>query len=292
MKINTFNALLMIFLLPFSVCAEISVIDDNGQTFVFDKPIQRIISLAPHITETLFSAGATDQLIATVTYSDYPEQAKRLPVIGDHSKYDFEAIIQLKPQLIIAWKSGNPVDQIQELKKLGFKIFVTDPHALEDIAKNIKSMGRILGTESVANSRADDYLNKLQSLASTHKNKKVVNVFYQVWDEPLITVNKEHIINHVIDLCGGKNVFEGLSALVPRVSIESVMIKNPDVIVAGMAKGREDWLKKWQQWEHIKAVKQKHLFAINADWITRHTLRILLGAEKMCTYLDQVRSKL
>jgi iron complex transport system substrate-binding protein len=292
MKINTLVILFIVFILSFSVSAEITVMDEAGQLFTFDRPVKRIISLAPHITETLFSAGATNQVIATVTYSDYPEQARSLPVIGDHSKYDLEAIIKLNPELIVSWKSGNPIDQIQQLKKLGFKIFVTDPYALKDIAKNIKSMGLLMGTESVADLRAEKYLNELNDLALKYKNKKRVSVFYQVWNEPLITINKKHIINHVINLCGGRNVFENLSVLAPRVSIESVFMKNPDAIVTGMAEGRENWLNSWQQWVNIKAVEQGHLFAINADWIVRHTPRILLGAGKMCDHLEKVRSKL
>jgi len=273
------------FIIPLHATAEITLLDDTGQAFVFDKPVQRIISLAPHITENLFAAGATNQIIATVTYSDYDEQAKRLPVIGDHSKYDLEAIIKLKPELIIAWKSGNPVDQVQQLKQLGFKIFVTDAYALEDVAKNIIAMGKIMATEVMANVQAEKYLSKLQALTTKHKNKKQLSVFYQIWNEPLITINKKHIISHVINLCGGRNVFEDLAMLAPRVSIESVIMKNPDVIVAGMAKGRQDWLKNWQQWKILTAVKKQQLFTINADWITRHT-------EKMCAYLDKARGNL
>jgi len=291
MKMNVLSALFIALIMPFQLVAQITLMDDAGQTFVFARPVQKIISLAPHITENLFAAGATSQVIATVTYSDYPEQAKQIPVIGDHSKYDLEAIIKLKPELIIAWKSGNPVDQVQQLKKLGFKIFVTDPYSLEDVAKNIQSMGRLMATESIAGEQAKKYLEKLKNLATEYKNKTRLNVFYQVWNEPLITINKKHIINHVIDLCGGNNVFEDLPVLAPRVSIESVIMKNPDIIMAGMAEGREDWLKNWRQWKTLTAVKQQHLFTINADWITRHTPRILLGAEKMCDYLDQVRNK-
>ena len=290
MKINAVIALFIILFFSLSVHAEIKLKDDAGHAFIFDKPVQKIISLAPHITESLFAAGASSQIIATVTYSDYPQQAKQIPVIGDHNKYDFEAIIKLKPELIIAWKSGNPVDQIQQLKKLGFKIFVSDPHTLEDVAKNIKVMGRLMGTESTANVQAVKYLTKLKQLETDYKSKSQVSVFYQVWNEPLISVNKQHIISDVIHLCGGKNVFGNLSALAPRVSIEAVIMENPQAIVAGMAEGREDWLQNWRQWKDLTAVKQNHLFAINADWITRHTPRILLAVEKMCSDLDKVRS--
>lgn len=273
------------------VSAAISVIDDAGQSFVFEKPIKRIISLAPHITESLFAAGASNQIIATVTYSDYPEQAKQLAIIGDHSKYDIEKIIELKPELIIVWKSGNPVDQVQQLKRLGFNLFISDPYELEDVAKTITNMGRILGTEPIANKQAAQYLNKLEQLRNEFKDKHKVNVFYQVWDSPLITINNKHIINHVINLCGGINIFEGLPALAPRVSVESVIVKNPDVIVTGDAAGRESWLQNWLQWKQLKAVKKNHLYAIPADLITRHTPRILSGLEKMCDSLDEVRSR-
>ena len=289
MKIILSIALLILF--TYQSYAQIRVQDDAGQMFVFDQPVQKIISLAPHITENLYAAGADKQLIATVSYSDYPEQAKYLPVIGDHNKYDFEAIIKLKPELIIAWKSGNPANQISQLKKLGFKVFINDPFQLDDVARSIEVMGQLIGTESVARAEAARFRSGLQQLSMSGDIKRKVSVFYQVWDEPLITINNQHIINHVIRLCDGNNIFGDLPVLAPRVSIESVLLKNPEVIVSGMAKGRESWLESWQQWENISAVKQNHLFAIKADWITRHTPRILLAAEKMCAYLDRVRNK-
>ena len=289
MKISSLFCLFIISLQCFSAAAEIRLEDDAGHSFKFDKPVQRIISLAPHITELLFAAGASDQVIATVTYSDYPEQAKHIPVIGDHSKYDLEAIIKLKPELIIAWKSGSPADQLQQLKNLGFNIFIHDAFVMEDVAKSLEQMGILMGTESVANKQAIKFLKKLKQLEINYKNKQQVSVFYQVWDAPLMTINKQHIISRIIDLCGGKNIFKDLPVLVPRVGIEAVIAENPDVIITGMAAGRENWLQQWQQWTYLTAVKKNHLFAIHADLITRHTPRILLGAEKMCTFLDQVR---
>lgn len=282
----------LFLLLSCNVYAEISIQDDSGHTLVFAKPVQKIISLAPHITETLFAAGASDQVIATVTYSDYPEQARQIPVIGDHNKYDFEAILKLEPELIIAWKSGNPVDQLSQLKALGFKVFESDPFSLDNVASSIQAMGRLMGTESVANAAAFSYRHKLKQLALKYSGQSQLKVFYQVWDEPLITVNKKHLINQVIQLCGGSNVFGDLSSLAPRVSIEAVLTKNPDLIVTGMASGREKWLDNWRSWKDLNAVKNNHLFAINADWITRHTPRILLGVEKMCDYFDGVRKSL
>ena len=281
--------MIVFLLMSVSAIAEIKVKDDAGQVFVLEKPVQRIISLAPHITESLFAAGASNQIIATVTFSDYPEQAKRITVIGDHHKYDFEKIIQLKPDMIIAWKGGNPADQLNQLQAMGFRVFLNDPHHLADVAKAIKRMGQLMGTESIANAEAEKYLAKLNKLQLKYQNSTPVKVFYQVWDEPLITVNGQHIISDVIHLCGGENIFEDLFSLAPRVSIESVMLQNPQAIVAGIARGREGWLPGWKKWKQMDAVKQNNLFAINADWITRHTPRILLAVDSMCEALDTVR---
>lgn len=293
MKIK-YSVLYALVIVSMNVNSEIVVTDDSGNKLVFEKPLERIISLAPHATELLFAAGATNQIVGTVNYSDYPQAAKKIPIIGSYVKVDYEKIVALQPQLVIYWGSGNPSDMINGIKNLKIKLFNNEPDDFEDIAKSIKVMGKLLGTEKAAENQATAYLDRLEKLRKKYAitGQKKIRVFYQVWNKPLMTINKEHLVNDVIEFCGGVNVFANLDNIAPTVDIESVIQKKPDVIITGMAKGREDWLKEWSRWKNINAVKKNQVYAINAELIVRQTPRILDGTEKMCEILLQVRDSM
>ncbi len=294
MSLIKFIALQLITCLGFfsvsSAFAEVRVEDDIGQLIILESPARRVISLAPHTTELLFDAGATDQLKGVVSFSDYPEQAKTIRRIGSYNQFDLEAITALKPDLIVAWQEGNTMARINQVMSLGVPVFVNEPRTYEDIETSILKFGKLLGTENKARQRAEQYTRELARLKQANNDKSPVRVFYQVWDKPLYTVNGQHLISRVIDFCSGINVFHQVSALSPQIGIESVLQRDPEVIVAGMAKGREHWLDDWKQWSGLQAVRNQQLYAINADLIVRHTPRILQGTQQMCDIFDQVRS--
>lgn len=283
----------IIFLSTFNTAfaASFTITDDDQHKVSFDKAAKRIISLSPHATELLFAAGATDQIIATVSYSDYPVAAKKIPRIGSYKKIDLESVVKLKPDLIIAWHSGGVEQQINDMKKLGYKIYFSEPRSFEAVATNIINMGRIMGTESVAQHSAAMFMADLTSLEKQYSNLKEVSVFYQVWHQPLRTINNGHLISSVIKFCGGHNVFGDVSVRAPKVGIESVMDKNPQAIIIGMTENRKEWVEPWFQWQTIDAVKNKHVYSVNADLIVRQGPRILQGAKKVCEALQKVRNQ-
>lgn len=274
-----------------NVNADITVTDDSENELTFAEPVKRIISLAPHITELLYAAGADKQIVGTVNYSDYPPAAKQLPVIGSYTKVDYERVLAAQPDVVMYWKSGNPGNMIDGIKQLNLKIFNSEPDDYEDVASSLKTLGVLLGTEAIANKRAQQYLERLDALRKkySNKNSNKVRVFYQVWNQPLMTINKAHLINDVIELCGGENVFAELDNIAPTIDMESVIKKNPDVIIAGMTEGREQWLQEWQKWPTISAVKNTHVYAIDAGLLVRQTPRILEGTQKMCEILQGIR---
>ena len=280
---------LMLYLIVTSVNAQIQVQDDLGRSVTLQSPAKRIISLAPHVTELLYAAGASDQVVGVVNYSDYPEQAKRIQQIGSSNKFDMEMIVSANPDLIVAWKSGNPDEQVNELIKLGFAVYYSEPRHLDDVATNIERLGKLLATTVTANKVAEEYTSELNRIRNEYKERKKISVFYQVWNRPILTINGEHLISSVINLCGGENIFSDIKTFVPQVNIESIMDKDPQVIVIGMNKERKDWLDEWQQWKDLSAVKNKHIYPINADLIVRHTPRILIGAGQLCGFLDRLR---
>lgn len=295
-KIRICDALVVLLLCSsFAAYAEtaasdaIDVHDDLQRTVVLAQPAQRVISLSPHITELLFEAGAGERIVGTVGYSDYPDAARNLPRIGSFNKFDYEAITVLKPDLIIAWHSGNPASQMQGIHGLGVPVFYSEPKALDDIAETIEDFGRLTGTMKIAGPQAEEFRNRLRALQQSYANRKPVRVFYQVWDQPLMTVNAEHIISAAIALCGGVNVFADMPVAAPPVDMESVLARNPQVIIAGINQQRSDWLQQWQRWSEIDAVANGHVYGVNPDMMTRHTSRILTATGEVCDFIDKAR---
>ena len=270
--------------------AEVTVKDYLGRTVTLQKPAQRIVALAPHIVENLFSAGGGGALVGAVDYCDYPEAAKNIPRVGAISAFSLEAIVAMHPDLVLVWMSTRGSDVIAKLEALGIATYASDPHSLTDVPRSIRDYGVLTGNQKVAEQAALNYEKKLKQLSDTYQNAQPVSVLYQVWYEPLQTLNNEHIISDVIRLCGGVNAFGDAPTLAPKISIESVLARNPDAIIAsGMGEARPDWLDNWRTWHSLKAVQNNHLFFIPPDIIQRHTERILTGASLMCEHLQQVR---
>lgn len=272
--------------------ADIGVQDDLGQTVTLAQPARRIVSLAPHVTEMLFAAGAGDYLVGTVSYSDYPEAAKRIPRVGGYTSLDLEAVVALRPDLIVAWKSGNAAHQLEKLRALGFAVYVTEPRNIEDVPSNIERLGLLVGTAPVAQKTATAFRARHDALRRRYGGRPPVNVFYQIWDRPLMTVNGEHLISDVLRLCGGHNVFASLPVLAPKVDTEAVLATDPEIIVAsGMGEARPEWLDDWRRWQRLKAVRNDNLFFVPPELLQRHTPRILDGAERLCAAFDQARAR-
>ena len=273
--------------------AEVMVDDDLGNSVRLEQPATRIISLAPHLTEIVFAAGAGDKLIGVVSYSDYPPAALDIPIIVSYNSINYEALVALQPDLVLVWNSGNGQELAARLEALGLTVFVSEPKRLPDIARSLNKIGILSGTVSVAEKAAAKYLTRYQALVADNSSKAPVNVFLEVWHEPMMTVNGTHIISDSIELCGGINIFADALPLVPRISVESVVRGNPDVIIAtGMANERPEWLDNWLIWPDLSAVKSNSLHSINPDLIGRHSPRILQGVTQLCDYFDRARKSL
>lgn len=271
--------------------ADLIVKDDTGQEVRLKGPAKRIITLAPHAAESLFAAGAGDKLVGTVDYSDYPPEAKKLPRVGGYSRIDLEAVAALKPDLVMAWESGNNMTQVDKLKALGLTVYVSQPNTIENIADQLEKMGRLAGTEAVANAAAKRFRKRLEAIRAANAGKPKVRVFYQIWTSPLMTVGGPQIISDAIKICGGENVFGQLKQMAPNVTVEAVLEADPEAIIAtGMGDAKPEWLHDWDKWTRMTAVKRNNLFHINPDIMQRHTPRILDGTEKLCAHLDVARS--
>ena len=270
---------------------EIVVTDVDGTSIRLAAPARRIVSLTPHIPELLFAAGAGDRMVGTAQYSDYPPAARSLPRVGGHA-LDLEAIVALKPDLVLGWKSGNAAASVARLRALGLTVHLSEPGRIEDIAGELERIGLLAGTGAAADAAAKAFRERYAKLAARYSRRPPVTVFYQIWKQPLMTVNGKQIISDAIRLCGGRNVFEQLPVLAPTVTVEAVIAVNPEVIVAsGMGESRPEWLDDWRRWTTLKAVVRDNLYFVPPDLLQRHTPRILDGAEKLCTHLEAVRAK-
>ena len=292
MKIPHFLALTATLALLPAAQADLVFKDDTGQEVRLKAPAKRIVTLAPHAAESLFAAGAGDKLVGTVDYSDYPPAAKNLPRVGGYSRIDLEAVAALKPDLVIAWQSGNNMGQVDKLRGLGLTVYVSQPNRMEDVAGQLERLGQLAGSEATANAAAAQFRQRLEGLRQANASKPKVRVFYQIWKTPLMTVGGPQIITDAIRLCGGENVFGHLKQMAPTVGVESVLEADPEAIIAtGMGESRPEWLSDWDKWTRMTAVKRGNLFHINPDIMQRHTPRILDGAEKLCAHLDVARSR-
>lgn len=284
--------LLTLLCLPLLAQAELSVIDSSGRRVMLERPAQRIVSLAPHLTELLFAAGAAARVVGVVSYSDWPPAAREIEQVGSYSALDMERILALQPDLIVAWESGNNPAQLERLEQLGLTVFRHAPRMPDDIPRMLEQLGRLAGSDAVAEAAAQDFRARLQRLRERNAQAAPLTVFYQVWHQPLMTVSGAHLISAAIELCGGRNVFAALPALAPQISVEAVLAADPQVIIAsGMAEQRPDWLDDWKRWPQLAAVRYDNLYFVPPDLLQRAGPRFIDGAERLCAALEEARRR-
>ena len=268
----------------------ITVEDFAGRKVTLAQPAQRIVALAPHIVENLYSAGAGERLVGVVSYSNFPAAARQIPEVGSYNAFSLEQLVALRPDLVVMWGSGNGMQTLSKLEDLGIPVYVSELRQLSDVPQSIRRLGQLAGTASASEREARRIEAELQRLVRIYAGKNDLTVFYQIWNEPLQTVNSEHLISEIIALCGGRNVFGDAPALAPRINVEAVLQRDPDAIIAsGMGEARPEWLDQWRRYPSLKAVRDEALFFINPDHVQRPTARVLLGAERLCQQMATIR---
>tara|TARA_S200000501_G_scaffold357520_1_gene381267 strand:- start:2299 stop:3201 length:903 start_codon:yes stop_codon:yes gene_type:complete len=277
-------------LCPVTADSNISEVDDLKREITLRAPAKRIVSLAPNITELLFHIGAGANIVGVDEFSNYPHEAKSITRVNNHSRVNYELILSLQPDLVFAWSSGNGFEIVQRLSELELTVFVIEVTKLSHIPELLKKLGRLTDKTIESKRIAADFQKKLRYLNKSHERKKKVKTFYQIWDDPIMTLNGEHLVSDVIRICGGVNIFATSSPLVPRVNIETIMKFDPEVILSSGTQERlVSWKKTWSRWRNITAVKGGHLYLIPPDLMQRPTYRTLDGATYMCKYLDRYR---
>ncbi|WP_409335762.1 cobalamin-binding protein [Halomonas sp. PAMB 3232] len=270
--------------------AEVCALDDLDREVCLSAPASRIAALSPGATELVYAAGAGDRVVAVVSYSDYPPEARDVVSVGSHTRLDLEALVALEPDLAIGWVTGNPAEQLETLEALDMAVFYIEPRSVDGVAGAIERLATLAGTEAEGRRVAERFLSDMAALGAQYAGEASVDTFYQVWDSPLMSVNDEHLIGQVIRLCGGRNVFGELGRLVPRLDDEAVLAADPAVIVAGgMGEENRDWLDHWTRYPELRAVQNDHLYFVPPSLLQRPTPRLAEGARLLCGHLATAR---
>jgi iron complex transport system substrate-binding protein len=265
----------------------VSAVDSDGRRVSLAAPAARIVSLAPHVTEQLYAAGAGAKLVAASEYSDYPEDAKRLPRVASSGAVNLEMVLALKPDLVVAWRLEATAAALARLESLGVPVFYSEPRRLAQIPDTIEALGELAGTAGVARPLAESLRKELARLDAAYRGKRPVSVFYQIAERPLMTLGGEHFVSDAITLCGGRNVFAGSSLMAPVVNVESVLAADPEAIVSG----NDDWHADWRRFPGLRAVRANNLFTVPVSEMHRHGPRAIGAAAVLCRRLDEARLK-
>lgn len=286
-KCTKYQVLWLLFVTITTQATSINVNDYANRSVTLQQTAERVIALSPHIVENMFSIGAGSLLVGVVDHSDFPHQAKQITRIGGASSFSLEKILSLSPDLVIVWASAAKNSIVEKLTSLGIPVYVDNPRTLVDIARSIRDFGLLTGQIEKSITVANNYLLEVQSLRNQYQRVDDITVLYEVWNNPLQTINRKHIISDIITLCGGKNVFGDTLSLAPKVNIEAVINRNPDIIVSSNTSNQQQWLDYWLAWPVLRAVRHRRLYVIDPDLIQRHTVRILTGTKILCDYINE-----
>jgi len=255
-----------------------------------ERSPQRIIALSPHSVELLFLLGVGDRIVGTTEYADFPEQAKSIPRIGGYTGIQIDRLLELEPDLVVAWESGNPADDLKRIKQLGLPLHLSQTEQFEDIPVEIERLGKLVGKPEEAAKQADLFRSRYQALQAQYASRTPVRFFYQLWSDPLRTMAAGSWINTIMRGCGGQNVADDASLDYPQVSLEWVVDVAPEVIVVPTHHGGKMDVSMWKNWPEIPAVKNEHYLYVNGDLLHRFSYRVLDGMQAVCESFDQIRS--
>ena len=268
------------------------VVDDAGHAIDLAQPAHRIVTLAPHLTELAFAAGAGDEVIAVGRFSDYPPAALKLPVVSDAFNVDYEALARLKPDLVLVWGSGTPERTKAKLRELGWPVYEIEIRDVAGLADTLRNIGRLAGTAAIADARAKAITSDWAALKSDYAGRRPVRVFFQLWDAPLMTLSGQHLISSAIAACGGRNVFGDLPTLTATVSWEVAVQRDPELIVTGGSPSEPARPGRWASFAQVSATKHGEFARLDGDLIARSGPRFVDGARQMCVAIDRARNGL
>lgn len=272
--------------------AAVSAVDSEGRKVTLKAPAQRIVSLAPHVTEQLFAAGAGGRIVGASEYSDYPEEAKRLPRVASSGAVNLEAVLALKPDLVVAWKLEATAATLARLESLGLPVFYSEPRRLAQIPELIEALGALAGTGAVATPLARSLRDELTRLGAEYRARRPVTIFYQISERPLMTLGGGQFVSDAITLCGGRNIFAAETIMAPMVNIESVVAADPEAIFTARPDPADTgWQASWRRFPRLRAVEADNLYTVPVNEMHRHGPRAIATTRLLCRHIDEARLK-
>jgi len=266
--------------------ADRTFVDDLGRRVYLAKPARRVVSLAPSSTEILFAVGLDSEVVGVTTFCDYPPQAKLKPKIGS-SIPNLEAILGLKPDLVVGQDFIRP-DTLAKLEQLKVPVFLMSPKTVEDIFGHINTVGRLVGHEKEARLVVQGLRDRLAEVGRRLTRAKRIRVFYVVNTDPLISIGTASFIHQMIEVAGGENILGRMTMPYPKVSLEEVIRKDPEVIIfpIGSTEGiPEAEQQGWRKWKGISAVAQNRLYQVKGEMVNRPGPRVVEGIEVLARLL-------
>jgi iron complex transport system substrate-binding protein len=262
--------------------------DDLGRRVELARPAQRIVTLAPFLTELAFSAGAGPQVVGASAHSDFPAEARDLPQVATAAGLSIEGLAALHPDLVLAWQDSIRPEDVERLKPFGIAVFVAQARHLDDVPRLLEAIGRLAGRDAV--DAAGDYRAALDALRRAHAGLRRIPVLLEIWHRPLTTIAGVHWMNEALELCGAANAFTDLPGVAPVVPWELLHARDPSIIVgAGSARDAREFAANWKPRAALAAVRERRLVFVDADTIQRPTLRLARGVRQLCEGLDRLR---
>lgn len=252
-------------------------------------PAQRVVTFAPHLAEIMYLIGAQEQLVGVSAWSDFPREVLKLPHVGDAFSIDQEQLTLLEPDLVLVWQSGMPAHTVDDLRGRGYRVESIRTRNIADVAAAIVTVGDLTGRASRAAAAAREFTGALEELRADFKEAESIGVFFQVSTRPLYTVNREHFISEIIELCGGRNIFEDIDEFAPSVSVEAVVDRDPEAMLAGTNLGDEAFTE-WSRWPNMAANRYGNQFLLPDETIGRPSPRLAMAAGSVCIALDRARA--
>jgi iron complex transport system substrate-binding protein len=279
--------ILSLFLTPWpslSHSAPLKFVDEVGRKVAIPFPPRRIVSLAPNITEILFSLGLDEQIVGVSIHCNFPEKARSKVQVGSYLSPDLEKIISLKPDLIIATGAGNTRDTVEHLQKLGLPTYVIFPKNFDEILKSISHLGQVVDREKEALGIIQGMQKRSQRVIKITQDLPRPKVFVQIGDTPIITIGRGGFADDLIRLAGGENIAGKEKEMYPRLGIEEILRRAPEVILISSMNPKAEYHKvfqEWARWKIIPAVRDGRIHLIDSDLIDRPSPRIIDGLEEM-----------
>lgn len=266
----------------------LTIRDEVGREVTFRFPPKKIISLAPNITEILFSLSLDEEIVGVSIHCNYPDKAKSKPRVGTYLGVDFERVVHIRPDLIIATGAGNPRDVVERLEKLGLQTYVVFPKNFDGILQSIIHIGQVVDRKKKALTIVQNMETRKERIVRLTKRLNKPKVFFQIGEAPIFTVGKGSFGDNLINLAGGQNIAGREKEMYPRWGIEEVIKRSPDVIIISSMNPKGDYdrvLKEWDRWKVISAVRNRRIHLINSDLVDRPSPRIIDGLEEMAKIL-------